>query len=41
MEQLDLYRFLLSPHVVRKLRAIHDLIHADKCASERSVAPTP
>jgi hypothetical protein len=41
MEHLDLYPFLLSPHVVSKLRAIHDLIHADKCASQRSAAPTP
>jgi hypothetical protein len=42
MEQLDLYVFLLSPHVIRKLRAIHDLIHADKCmASEKCAAPAP
>ena len=42
MEQLDLYRFLLSPHVVRKLRAIHDLIHAGRCmASERCAALAP
>jgi hypothetical protein len=37
-----LYTFLLSPHVIRKLRAIHDLIHADKCmASEKYAAPAP
>ena len=34
--------FLLSPHVVRKLRAIHDLIHAGRCmASERCAALAP
>jgi hypothetical protein len=30
MGQMDLYPFLLPPHVMIKLRAIHDLVHANE-----------
>jgi hypothetical protein len=30
MGQVDLYPFLLPPHVMIKLRAIHDLVHANE-----------
>ena len=33
MGQPDVYPFILSPAVIKKLGAIHDLIHADGTAA--------
>ncbi len=41
MGQPDIYPFILSPAVVRKLGAIHDLVHGNRLATGTDPSPVP
>ena len=41
MGQPDIYPFILSPAVIKKLGAIHDLVHGDRLSTSTDLAPAP
>jgi hypothetical protein len=41
MGQPDIYPFILSPAVIKKLGAIHDLVHGDRLSTKPDQPPTP
>jgi hypothetical protein len=41
MGQPDIYPFILSPAVIKKLGAIHDLVHGDGLLATEPAAPKP